>query len=288
VVSVDDVRPTRAFVAGGIVHFVAGCPQRESEMLHARPLLLLLQLVKTACLIPHANGKASWWIVSTSESRSPRESIYMTSSSSRGEGALRSWTYEQKAERKLHLFPVTSGENADILDTFYIVGTAESDKPGYMAYLSGSKTAAWPFDPRIEDELAQWHFIESDLSADGPSYFIVSTKQSRTPNEMLFLDDWTAVKPWGFDRTDTKCLWRLIPAPPSPPLPDPDEVAQAHTRNSIIGITVGVVLFCCFSILRCGTASRRERTRTYVRQTSRRVLRLPPGAATSSAASTRV
>ena len=76
-----------------------------------------------------------------------------------------------------------------------MVGTAKSRRAGYMTYLGpGGKLESWPFDPAVPDAQCQWRFVETSLSADGPSYFIVSTSGSRKPNEMILCT-------WSTERT---------------------------------------------------------------------------------------
>lgn len=272
---------------------------------------IVLGLEAAAATIDHAGGNSTFHIVSTAESRKPNEVLYIASSSGRGEGALKGWTYEEGDEQtKFHLFPV-AGET----DVFYMVGTAESRKPGYMTYLGNDgKPEAWPFHPDKPDTQCQWRFVVSELSTDGPSYFIVSTSSSRRPNEMILcahaphgpadmtsqacaplraaclawcprapVDDFGRVIPWGFDSSDDKCLWRLIPALPSPPLPNPNDVAEQHAQGYILG---PLILVCCCACAACNRKSeqrRRTRARATVatRQLSSGRLPIPVGAPTT-------
>ena len=229
--------------------------------------MLLIQLLGSASLIAHGNGNASFFITSTSESRAPNEVLYLTSSASRGEGALRGWEFDEDKRNKLHLYPVPDKE-----DVYYIVGPSESRKPGYMGYLGDNgKSLTWPFDPMKEDEMAQWRFVPSGLSSDGPSYFIVSTATSRYPDEMLYIDSPSLgsggpVSVWKFDETDKRCLWRLIPAPPSPPLPSAAEIAAKHDADTRNGwIIFGCIFLGCCLCGACSGGSKRRRQRTRAR-----------------------
>lgn len=219
----------------------------------------------------HSNATGhplSYWIVSTSESRTPKEAIYMTTSSSRGEGALRGWTHENDLRSKFHIMPVKGAA-----DTFYLVASSESRKPGHMAYLNDAgRPESWPWDPEVAEPKAQWRIVPSDpiVSTDGPAYFIVSTAASREPNEVLFFNMGT-VDSWGFAERDDKCLWSFLLAPPSPPLRSAKERMEEHTQNQITGyITAGVLLCCCCACAACNnTKARRQRTR----QRSRHIVR---------------
>ena len=233
--------------------------------------LLLQRALAQATLKGPAHSDASgnpysYWIVSTSESRTPGEALYMTSSSSRGEGALRGWTHENDLRSKFHLIPAKGAS-----DTYYLVASSESRKPGYMAYLSNTgKPEAWPWDPEVEDPKTQWRLVPSDLSKDGPSYFIVSTQDSREPNEVLFYN-FGAVDSWGFAERDDKCLWLFIRAPPSPPLGDAKERMAAHTQSSITGgVLGGLFLFCCCA---CGACNNTKQQRQRTRERGRHVVR---------------
>lgn len=226
-------------------------------MLRAHQLLVIfgfaLGNAAGAAHFNHSNGQATFWIVATSESRRANHSIYMTTSSSRGQGALRTEPFRTDRRHTFHFYPASA-------DTYYLVGAADSRKAGYMAYLN-HKPEAWPFDPNTPDPQCEWRLIESSLSADGPSYFIVSTLGSRKPNEMLFIDDWGSVVPWGFDSTDTQCLWSLVPAPPSTDeMPDYEDVMAEYTSNQIGGTMLGLLIClgcsCCGAL--CRTSEQRE------------------------------
>ena len=216
----------------------------------------------TSAAIAHGNGDAAFWIVSTSESRWKNESLYLTTQG-RDEGALRGWTYEQHVERKLHLIPVSGSDS-----TFYLVGTAESRKAGFLAYLDfNGRVNAWPYNPEVPEPQAQWRFEESAISADGLSYFIISTKGSRQPNEVLFFGDGGSVRSWGYDGKDEKCLWLLIPAPPSPPLPDYKLIMEEFNQNTIRGYLIvgGLIVACClFGACKNRKPEQRRRTRQRV------------------------
>lgn len=228
---------------------------------------------QTAKGIAHSNATGhplSYWIVSTSESRTPNEALYMTSSSSRGEGALRGWTHEEDLRSKFHIMPVKGAA-----DTYYLVASSESRKPGYMAYLSDAgKPEAWPWDPESAEPKAQWRIVPSDpiVSKDGPAYFIISTSGSREPNEVLFFN-LGAVDSWGFSERDDKCLWRFIVAPPSPPLRSAKERLEEHTQGQITGwVVAGVIILCFCACASCNnTKARRQRTRDRGRHVVRQV-----------------
>ena len=228
---------------------------------------LVASLTTVAAAIDHRNGNASFWIISTVESRRSNESMYITSAA-RGTGALRSWPFivtDQRVLRrnKFHLFPVAGSRTL-----YYLVGTAESRKAGYMAYLEwNGQSEAWPFNPAQPVPAAQWRFIESSLSAEGPSYHIVSTAASRTANEMLFIDDLGGLGTWGYDATDARCLWRLQAAPPSPPLPDYEDVMEEHETRGVLSWMGAMLILCCCCI--CGATNRtgeqRQRTQHQAR-----------------------
>jgi hypothetical protein len=225
--------------------------------------------VKGQTIPPHSNGTGhpySYWIVSTSESRRPKESLYLTTSS-RGEGALRGWTHQDDIESKFHLMPVNGSA-----DTFDLVATSESRKAGYYTYLDNAgKGEAWPWDPEVPDPKGQWRIVPSDpfVSKDGPAYFIVSTADSREPNEVLFYNEFGSVDSWGFTGRDDKCLWMFILAPPSPPLGDAKERMEAHNRITPMGY-VGFILFACCV---CGSCCRNKERRRRTRERGRHVVR---------------
>ena len=189
-----------------------------------------------ASSIPHRDGSATFFIVSTSESRAGKDECLFLTDRTRGckrrcrnseseTGALRAWAFDRDSRSKFHLFPV-AGKN----DTFHIVGTSESRKSGFMAWLdSDGTTDCSPFDPSAPNLMAQWRFVPSSLSVDGPSFFIVATVDSKWQpgadyswgRAMLNLKDpeygdggrveWSF-----FDERDVRALWRVLPAPPSP------------------------------------------------------------------------
>ena len=246
-----------------------GAPARgrnhNEHFLHAPAmrmrLALLLHAVSAAISLESGNA-TSYWIVTTSESRVKDEALYMTSST-RSEGALRGWPHENDLRSKFHIIPAKGAA-----DTFYLVATSESRKPGFMVYLSSSGIPeAWPWDPAVEDPQAQWRLVESDISSDGPSYFIVSTEGSREPNEVLFFNDFGKVDSWAFAERDDKCLWRFLLAPPSPPLKDAAERIQEYTSSQITGVVLSVLfILCCCA---CGFSNRREEQRRRTRERGR-------------------
>ena len=144
------------------------------------------------------NTSTPYWIVSTSTSRWAGEGLYLDTGPSGGggnsnEGPLRGWKIDwDDPDMKMcfWLWPVDAafGETSPT-NMYYMVGTKDSRKAGYMVYLDGSgESEVAPFDPETTDPkaYAYWKFVETTPAndADTPAFHIVSGPDSRYADEM--------------------------------------------------------------------------------------------------------
>ena len=114
----------------------------------------------------------------------------------------------------------------DSPDHYYLVGSDYSPLRGWSAYAAGNPQGL--FSTMIEAEIyndvspaarGQWRIIPSQLSSDGLAYHIVSAASAEAPDEMIkFIDGRVQMTGRAYDSTDTRALWRILPAPPSPPI----------------------------------------------------------------------
>ena len=118
----------------------------------------------------------------------------------------------------------------DSPDHYYLVGSDYSPLRGWSAYAAGvpGDVVSTMIDAEIYNDVSpaargQWRIIPSELSSDGLAYHIVSAASAEAPDEMIYLES----NPnggngrafiWAYDSTDTRALWRILPAPPSPPI----------------------------------------------------------------------
>ena len=118
----------------------------------------------------------------------------------------------------------------DSPDHYYLVGSDYSPLRGWSAYAAGvpGDVVSTMIDAEIYNDVSpaargQWRIIPSELSSDGLAYHIVSAASAEAPDEMIYLEanlnhGQGRAFIWAYDSTDTRALWRILPAPPSPPI----------------------------------------------------------------------
>ena len=114
----------------------------------------------------------------------------------------------------------------DSPDHYYLVGSDYSPLRGWSAYAAGvpGDVVSTMIDAEIYNDVSpaargQWRIIPSELSSDGLAYHIVSAASAEAPDEMIkFIDGRVQMTGRAYDSTDTRALWRILPAPPSPPI----------------------------------------------------------------------
>jgi len=227
------------------------------------PRRALLWLVPSlcSCLDVSTDAPSPYFIITCNESRTPDEMLYLLDGGD-GDGALQAEKMDYKkpdASGKFLLYP---GDDDGV---FYLVGAYESRMAGFMLYLDNSGLAeAWPFDPDNPDREAQWRIIPYD--EEKGTYFIVSGKGARYPDEMLFPSGFLgALDTWHYNekKPDVKATFAFYPAPPSPPI-DFDVVRETHTRmvylfNIVIPVAFICACLCIYAV--------RNRTRVYAKDT---------------------
>ena len=217
------------------------------------PTLLLVSGQFNNLTAPGSNGSlaTSFYIVSTSESRVPGAAIYMhddfentgtgtstlqSAMSSVGDFATAcvctsctSCTSSMTFEGVEYNDPLQYARTLiipvpDSPDHYYLVGSDYSPLRGWSAYAAGvpGDVVSTMIDAEIYNDVSpaargQWRIIPSELSSDGLAYHIVSAASAEAPDEMIkFIRGRAFI--WAYDSTDTRALWRILPAPPSPPI----------------------------------------------------------------------
>ena len=130
----------------------------------------------------------------------------------------------------------------DSPDHYYLVGSDYSPLRGWSAYAAGvpGDVVSTMIDAEIYNDVSpaargQWRIIPSQLSSDGLAYHIVSAASAEAPDEMIkfirgprrFHSSVSA-----YDSTDTRALWRILPAPPSPPI-DYSQIEDTRGRDGV-------------------------------------------------------
>ena len=234
------------------------------------PTLLLVSGQFNNLTAPGSNGSlaTSFYIVSTSESRVPGAAIYMhdyfentgtnggsvlqSAMSSVGDFATAcvctsctSCTSSMTFDRVEYNDPLQYARTLiipvpDSPDHYYLVGSDYSPLRGWSAYAAGNPQGL--FSTMIEAEIyndvspaarGQWRIIPSQLSSDGLAYHIVSAASAEAPDEMIkFIDGRVQMTGRAYDSTDTRALWRILPAPPSPPI-DYSQIEDTRGRDGV-------------------------------------------------------
>ena len=235
------------------------------------PTLLLVSGQFNNLTAPGSNGSlaTSFYIVSTSESRVPGAAIYMhddfentgtgtstlqSAMSSVGDFATAcvctsctSCTSSMTFEGVEYNDPLQHARTLiipvpDSPDHYYLVGSDYSPLRGWSAYAAGvpGDVVSTMIDAEIYNDVSpaargQWRIIPSQLSSDGLAYHIVSAASAEAPDEMIkfirgprrFHSSVSA-----YDSTDTRALWRILPAPPSPPI-DYSQIEDTRGRDGV-------------------------------------------------------
>ena len=231
------------------------------------PTLLLVSGQFNNLTAPGSNGSlaTSFYIVSTSESRVPGAAIYMhddfentgtgtstlqSAMSSVGDFATAcvctsctSCTSSMTFEGVEYNDPLQYARTLiipvpDSPDHYYLVGSDYSPLRGWSAYAAGvpGDVVSTMIDAEIYNDVSpaargQWRIIPSQLSSDGLAYHIVSAASAEAPDEMIkFIRGRAFI--WAYDSTDTRALWRILPAPPSPPI-DYSQIEDTRGRDGV-------------------------------------------------------
>ena len=234
------------------------------------PTLLLVSGQFNNLTAPGSNGSlaTSFYIVSTSESRVPGAAIYMhdyfentgtnggsvlqSAMSSVGDFATAcvctsctSCTSSMTFDRVEYNDPLQYARTLiipvpDSPDHYYLVGSDYSPLRGWSAYAAGNPQGLFStmIDAEIYNDVSpaargQWRIIPSQLSSDGLAYHIVSAASAEAPDEMIkFIDGRVQMTGRAYDSTDTRALWRILPAPPSPPI-DYSQIEDTRGRDGV-------------------------------------------------------
>lgn len=212
----------------------------------------------------------SFYLVTTSEARYPN---WVLAFDWGGGADSREYLFADNASpmdsNKVHLMPGSNG-------TFYIVGAFEASCDGYMSFFDIINNLGAPstkfinaetFDPVRPPGKGQFRFVQSSLSKDTDvAYHIVSTALAPNPREMLYISDptdgWQKAQSLPYNASDATTLWKVLPAPPSPPI----DFQAVHFRAHIMPYVIAAVVFCvlgCSCCMLIVYARRSDKTSTY-------------------------